>query len=52
MMNGVTLVLLIITYEIVETYVRYVLGRWFGGWCARNSAWCRAAIQSRSAGRP
>lgn len=50
MMHGLGIVLLIIAYEIVETYLRYVLGRWFSGWCERNSAWCRAAIRSKSVG--
>jgi len=51
-MSGVTLVLLIIAYEITETWLRYLLARWLGGWCERNSAWCVAALRSAQAGRP
>ena len=49
MTKGLGLILLIVIYEIAETYLRYALGRWLAGWRKRNSAWCRAAIRSRSA---
>ena len=49
MTKGLGLILLIVIYEIAETYLRYALGRWLASWRKRNSAWCKAAIRSRSA---
>ena len=46
MTKGLGLILLIVIYEIAETYLRYALGRWLASW-RKPASGCRSSSSSK-----